>query len=163
MLPIRDGMTESAAPSLRGALAGGAAASSAIIALDQLAHRLGLTDYDLPKILGLTFRDPGQPGLKLSGLAWYFLTGGLAIPAFYWLGFSAVRRADARIGLGLGALHWLLSGLLLAVTRPPRPKRARGEGRPMGGFLSKYGLLERSANIIGHLAYGAVVGAAASR
>lgn len=65
-----EGRRDSASPSLRGSPTGRAAASSAIIAPDQLARRLGWIDYDLPRIPGLGSRDPGQPGPKLSGPAW---------------------------------------------------------------------------------------------
>jgi hypothetical protein len=67
---MRKGAMSSTHPSLRGSLVGGAAASGAIIARDQVAHSLGWTDDDLRRILGLSVRDPGLPGLKLSGLAW---------------------------------------------------------------------------------------------
>jgi hypothetical protein len=106
-----EGRQESASPSLRGSPTGRAAASSAIIAPDQLASRLGWIDYDLPRIPGLGSRDPGQPGPKLSGPAREFLTGELAIRTLYRSGVAALRRGDARIGAGFGVLHWALSGI----------------------------------------------------
>ena len=76
---IWKGAMSSTHPSLRGALVGGAA-TSGVIARDQLArglrwpddelpHGLDWTD-DLPWILGLSVPDPGQPGQTLSRLAW---------------------------------------------------------------------------------------------
>ena len=150
-------------PSLRGAAQGGLSASSVILALNQVAHAAGLTDYDLLQILGLSFREPGRPTLKWSGLAWYVVTGGILVPTFYWLGLRRLGRAGGRLGVCFGMAHYLGSGLLLAASNPRRPKRSAGEGRPMGVFLSRYGVLERTANIAGHLAYGFVVGAASSQ
>jgi hypothetical protein len=151
------------APTLRGALIGGSTASAMIVAVNQLAHRLGLTDYDLPEILGLSFGHPGQRRVKPAGLSWYLLSGGLLVPTSYWLGFRLLGRAGAAAGLGLGIAHYIASGLLLGLTNPDRPKRRRGEGRPMGAFLSRYGLLEQAANIAGHLVYGLCVGRAAAK
>ena len=150
-------------PSLRGAALGGLTASGVILALNQGAHAAGLTDYDLLQILGLSFREPGQPTLKWRGLAWYFATGGILVPTLYWLGFYLLGRAGGGPGVCFGVAHYLGSGLLLAASDPRRPKRPAGEGRPMGAFLSRYGVLERTANIAGHLAYGFVVGAASGR
>ena len=150
-------------PSLGGAAQGGLTASGVILALNQVAHAAGLTDYDLLQILGLSFREPGRPALKWLGLIWYVVTGGILVPTFYWLGFRWLGRAGGGPGACLGVAHYLGSGLLLAASDPRRPKRSAGEGRPMGAFLSGYGLLERTANVAGHLAYGFVVGAAAGR
>ncbi len=150
-------------PSLRGAVRGGLSASSVILALNQGAHAAGLTDYDLLQILGLSFREPDRPALKWSGLTWYFATGGILVPTFYWLGFRLLGRAGGGPGVCLGVAHYLGSGLLLAASDPRRPKRSAGEGRPMGAFLCNYGVLERAANVAGHLAYGFVVGVASGR
>ena len=150
-------------PTLRGAIAGGTAASALIMAADQLAHPLTLTDYDLPEILGLSFGHRGQRRVKPAGLAWYFFSGGLLVPTGYWLGFRLLGRTGVVPGLGLGIGHYLAAGALLGLTNPERPKRQRGHGRPMGAFLSRYGPLEQAANLVGHLIYGLCVGRAAAR
>ena len=124
---------------LGGAVLGGALGSAAIVAVNQAADRLGLTDLDLLRILGLTFRDPEDGGIKPAGLAWYGLWGGLLVPAMYWVGFRRLGRAGGRVGGVFGIVHYLASGTLLAATTPRRPKRVVGRGRPMGGFVSRYG------------------------
>ena len=149
--------------SLGGAVLGGSLASAAIIAADQLAERLGLTDLDLLRVLGLTFRDPGEDGLEPAGLVWYGFWGGLLVPALYWLGFRLLGRAGTRPGLLFGTLHYVASGALLAATTPRRPKDPAGHGRPMGGFLARYGPLEWVANLTGHVLYGGIVGRMAAR
>jgi len=149
--------------SFTGALVGGLAASSALLLANKLAARFKLTDLDLPHVLGLSFLDPGQHGIKLAGSVWYFLTGGLVVPTLYWLGFRALGMAGARRGLALGLMHYLASALLLGVSEPECPKRRHGRGRPMGPLLSGYGALERTVNLLGHLGYGALVGLAAAR
>ena len=149
--------------SFTGALAGGLAASSIIVLANQVAERLGVTELDLPHVLGLSFLDPGQCGIKLAGSAWYFVTGGLVVPTLYWLGFRSLGTAGARRGLALGLVHYLASSLLLSVSEPARPKRRHGRGRPMGPLLSGYGALEQAVNLLGHLGYGALVGLAAAR
>jgi hypothetical protein len=138
-------------------------ASSILLLANQGAGRLGMTDLDLSRVLGLSFREPGERKLKLAGAVWYFAAGGVLVPVLYWLGFRFLEVAGARWGLILGGVHYLASGLLLAVTEPRHPKCWQGRGRPMGPFLTSYGPLERSANLLGHLAYGTVVGIAADR
>ena len=150
-------------PSLRGAVLGGTVGAVAIMATNQLAESLGLTELDLPRVLGLTFRNPGQEGVKPTGHAYYAAWGGLVVPGLYWLGLRKLGSVGGRAGLALGVVHYLLSGAILAVTTPRRPKCRRGKGRPMGGFVSGYGPLEWTANLGGHLAYGALIGAGADR
>lgn len=149
--------------SLARAVAAGLGASAAILAANQAADRLALTDLDLPRVLGLSFRDPGQVGLKPAGAAWYFLAGGLLVPTAYWLGFRALGGAGLRRGLAFGLLHYAISGLILALTEPRHPKRRHGRGRPMGPLLAHYGAFERVANALGHLAFGAAIGALSGR
>ena len=150
-------------PSLGGAVKGGLTASGVILTLNQVAHAAGLTDYDLLQILGLSFREPGRPTLKWGGLTWYIVTGGILVPTLYWLGFRQLGRAGGGPGVCFGVAHYLGSGLLLAASDPRRPKRAAGEGRPMGAFLGNYGVLERAANVAGHLAYRFLVGVVSGR
>jgi hypothetical protein len=151
-----------ARPSVTGALLGGLGASSGILALNQLATWLRLTELDLPCLLGLAFRQTGEDRIKLAGLAWYLTSGSLLIPSLYYLSFRLLGRAGPGPGLAVGVTHWLISGVLLAATRPRRPKRSVGKGRPMGSFVSEYGRLEWCANVAGHLAYGLAIGVAAS-
>ena len=40
---------------------GGLNDSCVILAVNQVAHAAGLTDYDLLQILGLSFREPERP------------------------------------------------------------------------------------------------------
>ena len=149
--------------SMAATLVGGVVASGVLLLANQAAELLGLTDLDLLRVLGLSFRDPGERKLRAAGAAWYFAAGGILVPLTYWLGFRFLGVAGARWGLALGFVHYLASGVLLAVTEPRHPKRRHGLGRPMGPFLAGYGSLERSINLIGHLAYGSVVGLAAGR
>jgi hypothetical protein len=140
-------------------LLGGTAASAAILIADMLACRLGWTALDLPLVLGLTFRRAGSTGLATAGTAWYFLSGGLLVPMLYWLALRGLGRSGPGTGVLLGLAHLALASGLLALTEP-RPPRRWGRGRPMGALLSHYGWLERAANVLGHLAYGALVGMA---
>jgi len=149
--------------SFTGTLAGGLVASSVILLANQVAERLGVTELDLPQVLGLSFLDSGQDGTKLAGSAWYFLTGGLVVPTLYWLGFRFLGMAGARRGLALGLVHHLASALLLRVSEPECPKRRHGRGRPMGPLLSRYGRLEQAMNLLGHLGYGTLAGLTAAR
>jgi hypothetical protein len=140
-------------------LLGGSGASALILIANTAAHARGWTTLDLPVVLGLTFRRPGESGLVAAGTAWYFLTGGLLVPVLYWLALRGLRRSGAGSGALLGLVHLALASGLLALSEP-RPPRRPGRGRPMGALLRHYGWLERAANVLGHLAYGAAVGMA---
>jgi hypothetical protein len=138
-------------------LLGGLAASAVILIANTAAHARGWTALDLPVVLGLTFRRPGQPGLAAAGTAWYFLSGGLLVPTLYWLALRGLGRSGPGSGAVLGLAHLALASGLLALSEP-RPPKGRGRGRPMGALLRHYGWLERAANVLGHLAYGVAVG-----
>jgi hypothetical protein len=144
-------------------LLGGLGASVAILAANQAGRAAGLTELDLPRVLGLSFRGPREAGVREAGILWFLASGGVLVPTLYWLGLRGLNRAGSRAGVVLGAVHYVASGLLLAFTDPEQPKDRGGTGRPMGAFLTRYGLVEQMTNLVGHLAYGAVVGAAAGR
>jgi hypothetical protein len=148
---------------LAGAILGGVLASGLILLVNQLADRLGLTDLDLLRVLGLTFRSPRDEDVKPVGLAWYALSGGILVPTLYWLGFRLLGRGGAGVGLVFGGLHYVASGAILGATTPRRPKDPAGEGRPMGAFVTRYGRLEWLANLVGHAFYGALLGRVARR
>ena len=143
------------APSLLGTILGGLGVSVGILAANRLAERLELSELDLPRVLGLTFRDPEQDRVQTTGLLWYFAWGGAVVPTLYWLGFRAPGRTGARAGFVLGIGHYLVSGAILGASHPDYPKQSRGPGRPMG-------LFDWCANLAGHIAYGLVVGWAAA-
>jgi hypothetical protein len=140
-------------------LLGGLVASAVILIGNTAAQARGWTALDLPFVLGLTFRRPGQPGLAAAGTAGYFLSGGVLVPSLYWLALRGLGRSGPGTGALLGLAHLAAASGLLALSEP-RPPRRRGRGRPMGALLRHYGWLERTANVLGHLGYGAVVGMA---
>jgi hypothetical protein len=151
--------------SLPRTILGGAIGSAALLTSNQAAHAAGITELDLGEVLGRSFRWAGSGARqrKAAGFAWYAASGGVLVPLLYWLGFRALGGASVPRGVALGLVHFIASGVLLALTDPRRPRKGQGEGRPMGGFLTRYGGLERVSNGVGHLAYGAIVGAAARR
>src|SRR5689334_5507872 len=99
-------------------LLGGVAASAVILIANTLSRRLGWTALDLPVVLGLTFRRPGEPGLVTAGTAWYLLSGGVLVPTLYWLALRGLGRAGPGSGALLGLAHLVLASGLLAVTEP---------------------------------------------
>ena len=164
----QDARARAGAVTLGRTLLGGTLASAAILLVNQLADRVGLTDLDLLRVLGLTFRNPSDggvndDGVKPAGLVWYSVWGGVLVPALYWLGFRLLGRSGGRVGGLFGILHYVASGALLAATMPRHPKRRFGHGRPMGAFVARYGPLEWLANLAGHVLYGLVVGRVAAR
>jgi hypothetical protein len=153
-----------------GAVAGGVVGTVVLTSGLRLAQELGLTRMDLPLLLGTAFS--GNRGwANVIGYAVHFANGVLFSLAYAGI-FAAVGRAGWEIGLGLGAVHALFAGgALINVLLPalnPRMGTPWTDARtspllePPGFMLVNYGRQTGAVTIIGHLAYGAIVGAFAA-
>jgi hypothetical protein len=93
----------------------------------------------------------------LIGFLIHLMIGGL-FGLIYALGFERVTHsADWRAGIGIGALHTVFSGLLLAVVPSLHPLMPRILEAP-GVFLANLGPFAVVVFIAVHLGFGAMVG-----
>ena len=153
-----------------GALAGGVVGTVVLTSGLQLARELGLTRMDLPLLLGTTFTDQRRLA-SVIGYAVHFGNGVLFSLAYAGI-FEAVGRAGWELGLALGAVHALFAGgALINVILPALNPRmgtpwTDAEETPLleppGFMLANYGRQTVLVTLVGHLAYGAIVGAFAA-
>jgi hypothetical protein len=152
--------------SLAGALAGGFVGTLVLTTGLRLAQIAGLTRMDIPFLLGSAFSENIRRAQAI-GYAVHFVNG-LLFALGYWLVFAAVDQAGWVFGGALGAIHAAFAGgALVNVLLPavhPRMGTIWSDAsetpllEPPGFMLSNYGRHTALVTLLGHVAYGSIVG-----
>jgi hypothetical protein len=152
--------------SLAGALAGGFVGTLVLTTGLRLAQIAGLTRIDIPFLLGTAFTENIRRAQAI-GYALHFFNG-LLFAFGYWLVFAAVDQAGWLFGAVLGVVHAAFAGgALVNVLLPtvhPRMGTIWSDAsespllEPPGFMLSNYGRHTALVTVLGHVAYGAIVG-----
>lgn len=149
-----------------GALAGGFVGTLVLTTLLQGASALGLTRVDLPFLLGTAFTGD-RVRAKALGYALHFIVG-LTFALVYLAVFAAIGQSGWWLGAVFGLVHGVfavtaLVSILLPLVHPrmATPLSATGSNallEPPGFMMLNYGARTPLVTIVGHLAYGAIVG-----
>jgi hypothetical protein len=151
---------------LWGALAGGFVGTIVLTSGLRVAQELGWTRMDIPLLLGTVFTDD-RDRATVIGVAVHFLNGLLFALGYYAI-FSAVDQAGWAFGAALGVVHAALSGGVLVTVLLPAVHPRMGTPwsdaeetpllEPPGFLLVNYGRRTAVWTLLGHVAYGAIVG-----
>lgn len=151
---------------LAGALVGTLVLSTAL----RLASAVHWTRIDLPFLVG-TMVTADRRRAKLLGWALH-AAAGQAFGLVYAAIFVAAGTSGWWLGAVLGLLHGLLAGTVVAETLLPLAHRRIGSSstaadaapllEPPGFLMHNYGRATPVVTMTAHVAYGALVGAAAS-
>ena len=151
---------------LWGALAGGVVGTIVLTSGLRLAQELGWTRMDIPLLLGTVFTDD-RGRATVIGVAVHFLNGLLFALGYYAI-FRAVDQAGWAFGAALGVVHAALAGGVLVTVLLPAVHPRMGtpwsdaEETPLleapGFMLLNYGRRTALWTLLGHVAYGAIVG-----
>lgn len=126
---------------------------------------LGLSRMSLPFILGTLFT-PSIPRARLLGLGVHLATG-VAFAFLYAAVFESLGRATWWLGLILGAGHGLVMLMLILPLLPGFHPRMASETtgpdptrnlEPPGFLALNYGRRTPLVGMLGHLAYGLILG-----
>jgi hypothetical protein len=149
-----------------GALAGGAVGTIVLTSGLRLAQEVGWTRMDIPLLLGTVFTDR-RGRASVIGYVVHF-ANGLVFALGYYAVFRAVGHAGWLFGAVLGLVHVALAGgALMTVLLPAIHPRmgspwSDAQETPLleapGFLLRNYGRRTVIATMIGHVAYGAIVG-----
>ena len=147
-------------------LAGGLIGTVVLTSGLRFAQETGMTRMDIPLLLGTAFT-PRRTRAMAIGYVVHFVNG-LLFALVYYAVFRAVGHAGWLFGLALGAAHGLFAGgALVGVLVPavhPRMGTPWSDAEetpllePPGFMLENYGSRTAIGNLLGHLAYGAIVG-----
>ena len=151
---------------LWGALAGGFVGTIVLTSGLRVAQELGWTRMDIPLLLGTAFTDD-RDRATVIGVAVHFLNGLLFALGYYAI-FSAVDQAGWLFGAALGVVHAALAGGVLVTLLLPAVHPRMGTPwsdaeetpllEPPGFLLVNYGRRTAVWTLIGHVAFGAIVG-----
>jgi hypothetical protein len=149
-----------------GALAGGFVGTLVLTTLLQGASALGLTRVDLPFLLGTAFTGD-RIRAKALGYALHFIVG-LAFALLYWAIFAVIGQSGWWLGAAFGLVHGVfavtaLVSTLLPLVHPRMATALSATGsnallEPPGFMMLNYGARTPLVTIVGHIAYGAIVG-----
>jgi hypothetical protein len=152
--------------SIWGALAGGFAGTLVLTTILRAASELRLTRIDLPFLLGTAFTG-NRTHAKALGYALHFVAG-LGFALVYYALFVAIDASGWWLGATFGFVHALFAGtalvnLLLPLVHPRMGSPLTGANttvllEPPGFLMLNYGPQTPLANIVAHVAYGALVG-----
>ena len=151
---------------LWGALAGGFVGTIVLTSGLRVGQELGWTRMDIPLLLGTVFTDD-RDRATVIGVAVHFLNGLLFALGYYAI-FSAVDQAGWLFGAALGVVHAALAGGVLVTLLLPAVHPRMGTPwsdaeetpllEPPGFLLVNYGRRTALWTLIGHVAFGAIVG-----
>ena len=151
---------------LVGALAGGFVGTLVLTTGLRLAQIAGLTRMDIPLLLGTAFTE-SRSRASAIGYALHFLNGQI-FALGYWVIFVAVDQAGWLFGGVLGVVHAAFAGgalvnILLPAVHPRMGTRWTDASQtpllePPGFMLWNYGRHTALVTMLGHIAYGSIVG-----
>jgi hypothetical protein len=151
---------------LWGALAGGFVGTIVLTSGLRVAQELGWTRMDIPLLLGTVFTDD-RDRATVIGVAIHFLNG-LVFALGYYAIFRAVDQAGWAFGAVLGVAHAALAGGVLVTLLLPAVHPRMGTPwsdaeetpllEPPGFLLVNYGRRTALWTLLGHVAFGAIVG-----
>jgi uncharacterized membrane protein YagU involved in acid resistance len=152
--------------SVWGALAGGIVGTVVLTTALRAASELGWTRMDIPFLLGTAF-SANRIRAKAVGYALHFVFGAL-FALLYFAIFLAIDRSGWWLGAVFGLLHALFAGTALVNVLLPlvHPRMANpltaASSTPIlespGFLLTNYGRSTPLVTVLGHIAYGAIVG-----
>jgi hypothetical protein len=152
--------------SLWGALVGGFVGTLVLTTTLVGASALGLTRMDIPFLLG-TALSTRRSRAQVIGYGLHFVFG-LLFALGYWVVFRALGHAGFIPGALLGLLHALFAGTALVNIMLPAVHPYMGTSysdasdapllEPPGFMLLNYGRATPVFTVLGHMAYGALVG-----
>jgi hypothetical protein len=151
---------------LLGALAGGFVGTLVLTTGLRLAQVAGVTRMDIPLLLGTMFTEDRRKA-SVVGYVFHFVNG-LLFALGYWAIFEAVDQAGWLFGGVLGLVHAAFAGGALVNILLPGVHPRMGTPwtdasqtpvlEPPGFMLWNYGRHTALVTVLGHIAYGAIVG-----
>jgi len=152
--------------SIWGAIAGGFAGTIVMTTALRAANELKLTRMDIPFLLGTAFTDD-RTKAKALGYALHFVAGQVFALIYYAI-FLIIGSSGWWLGGLFGAAHGLFASTALVNILLPLVHPRMGSTETSAdsvalletpGFLMlNYGPRTLLANLIAHIAYGAIVG-----
>ncbi len=119
-----------------------------------------ITEFSPSLQLGcLLFRDPRHPAAEAVGLVMLFLLGSTLLPAVYFLLMASWGEPSWRSGVLLGSIHGGIFLLILPLLGTISACVRTGYLSPPGWLGLRWGMATPIGVMVGHIAYGALVGA----
>ena len=138
-----------------GAIIAGMAGTVVMSIILLLAPRMGMPEMDIVGMLGTMFNKEGSPAL---GWIMHFMLGIIFALIYAALWTAGIGAPTPLWGLIFGAVHWLVSGLMMGVVPMMHAGVRAGTVEAPGIFMSNSGgAMAFMGGLIGHMLYGLIV------
>lgn len=138
-----------------GAIIAGMAGTVVMSIVLLLAPRMGMPKMDIVGMLGTMFNKEGSPVL---GWIMHFMLGIIFALIYAALWTAGIGAPTPLWGLIFGAVHWLVSGLMMGVVPMMHAGVRAGTVEAPGIFMSNSGgAMAFMGGLIGHMLYGLIV------
>ena len=120
-----------------------------------LAPRMGMPDMDIVGMLGTMFNKEGN---RTLGWIMHFMMGIIFALIYAALWAAGIGAPTAVWGLIFGAVHWLVSGLMMGVVPMMHAGVKAGTIEAPGFYMwNTGGMMSFMGGVIGHMLFGLTV------
>lgn len=120
-----------------------------------LAPRMGMPDMDIVGMLGTMFNKEGN---RTLGWIMHFMMGIIFALIYAALWAAGIGAPTAVWGLIFGAVHWLVSGLMMGVVPMMHAGVKAGTIEAPGFYMwNTGGMMSFMGGLIGHMLFGLTV------
>jgi uncharacterized membrane protein YagU involved in acid resistance len=138
------------------AIVAGVAGTAVFSAIAAAAPSMGMARMAIWEILGSMFNKEGN---KALGWVAHFMMGAIFAIVYAALWSAGLGSASLGSGALFGALHWLAAGLAMGMVPMLHAGVRAGTVQAPGAYmLGSGGALAFMGGLVGHVAYGIIVG-----
>ena len=138
-----------------GAIIAGMAGTVVLSMVMALAPKMGMPKMDIVGILGTMFSKEGN---RTLGWIMHFMMGIIFALIYAALWNAGIGAPTALWGVGFGAVHWLITGLMMGAVPMLHAGVKAGTVEAPGVFMMNTGgIMAFMGGLIGHMLYGLTV------
>jgi len=138
-----------------GAVVAGLAGTIIMTMVMVMAPRMGMPEMDIPGMLGSMFNSEGN---RTMGMVMHLLMGIIFAIVYALLWNAGIGTVTWLWGVIFGAVHWLISGLMMGVVPMMHAGVKAGKEEAPGIFMmNNGGMMAFMGGLIGHVIFGLVV------
>jgi hypothetical protein len=142
-----------------GAIVWGVVATVVFMLVSMMGKAADMTDMDLLDLLGSAVAEPHTGTARLLGAVIHHVNGAVLGVAGAYAATLLDRELNWTFGLAWGAVLWVLALVMMSSVGALHPAIRRGDQDDPGPAATNFGAMTPMGSLVGHLVWGAVLGA----